>query len=157
MIRAVTQAHPLARRARREPSLARRDARVQQAVGDVVERGVGLEQVELLKDEADAPRAQPRERALGRAREILARDAHDTAARALERAHDVEQRRLARARGPDDRAELTLVHREAHAAKRVDVARVLLCDVPHLENARRAHAGASTVMPSLRPEPSTWT
>src|SRR4029077_15503524 len=110
---------------------------------------------ELLEDEPDAPRAQRRECALGRGRDVLARDAHHAAARALERAHDVQQRRLARARGPDDRAELALVEREAHASERVHLAGVLLRDVAHLEDPRRAHEGWSTVMPSFSPVPST--
>src|SRR6202030_4462630 len=71
---AVADADALERVARRAPALARGDACVEQAVGDVVERGVRLEQEELLEDEADAPRAQRRERALGCDRKVLARD-----------------------------------------------------------------------------------
>ena len=142
---------------RRAPALARGDTGVEQAVGDVVERGVRLEQMELLEDEADAPRAQRGERALGCAGDVLARDAHDAAARSLERAHDVQQRRLARARRPDDRAQLALVNRQAHTAQRLHVAGIVLGDIAQLEHARRAHCGWSTVMPSCRPEPSAST
>jgi hypothetical protein len=54
----MSERDPVERFARRPSALARGGARVEKAVGDVLQRAVRLEQVELLEDEADPPRAQ---------------------------------------------------------------------------------------------------
>ena len=62
----------------------------------------------------------------------------EPAVRPIERAHQVEERRLARARRPDDRDELALVDGEAHAAQRLDggLARIDLRHRVDLEHRR---------------------
>ena len=102
-------------RARRSP---RRRAGVEQPGGDVVERAHPVEQEELLEDEADPARAQRRPARGRRARPTSSPATRtDAARRPLERAHDVQQRRLARAGRPDDGEQL------ARAATRSDTPR----------------------------------
>jgi hypothetical protein len=57
-------------RSRALAPLGRRQPRVQQATGNVVEGGERVEQVELLEHEADAPRAQRRQLVVGRLGDI---------------------------------------------------------------------------------------
>src|SRR5436190_1312786 len=60
------------------------------------------EQVEALEDEADPLGAQRRPLAVGQRLDVDALEQVGPRARAVEQAEDAEQRRLARARGPDD-------------------------------------------------------
>src|SRR5262249_16940754 len=85
--------------------------------------------------------------------------------RSLERAGDVEQGRLARARRPDDRDELPVRDGEIDPAQRLDAARIGLDDGAKFERGRRrgerasarprgnaaAHWGTTTGSPALTP------
>ena len=99
------EADPLERAAAPAPGARpQRHAAVEQAGGHVVERGQPVEQVELLEHEADAPAPQRRQLAVARgAPTSCAGDAHRARRRPVERADEVEQRRLARPGRPDDR------------------------------------------------------
>ena len=80
----------------------RGDPGVEQPVGDVVERALVLGEEELLEDEADPGRPQRDELPVATAGDVEAGDADRARGRPVEGAHQVEQRRLARARRPDD-------------------------------------------------------
>ena len=62
-------------------------ARVEQTVGDVLERGRVLGEEELLEDEADPRRAHRRELAVGQLGDVEAGDPDPPGARPVERAH----------------------------------------------------------------------
>ena len=75
---------------------------VEQAVGDVVEdRGV-LGEEELLEHEPDPRRPQRGQLAVGELGDVEVGDTDRAARRTVERADDLQQRRLARTRWPDD-------------------------------------------------------
>ena len=77
------------------PTFGRCDAAVQQAAGDVLERGETVEQEELLKHEPEQPRTCSRELTVAE-RSTPCHPATLTAPRrTVERADDVQQRRLA--------------------------------------------------------------
>ena len=137
----IGEPHPCERLRGSLAALGDSDPRVEQAFGDVLQRGRVLRQEELLKDEPDTRSTQRRELAIGEARRVEARDRNHPRARALERTHHVQQRRLARARRAHDRHELTLAHREAHFPQRVN-RRLGAVDLAHpaqLQH-RRRHA-----------------
>ena len=98
------------RREQRLAACARRSAtgtpRVEQPVGDVLERRRVLGEEELLEDEADPRRAQRGELAVRELGDVEAGDRDPARGRAVERAHEVQQRRLAGAGGADDRDQL---------------------------------------------------
>ena len=155
---AMPQADPLERRARRPARRARaRDAAVQQPVGDVVERGLAAEQVELLEHEPDPPRAERRTASRSRQAPPRRTPAMRTVAgrRPVERAEEVQQGRLARTRRPDDaRAarrrsidQIDVAERRRPAARpgrRFD-------DADELGDRCRAHDGTTTASPSVEP------
>ena len=145
-----------AARARSRRSFAA-DARVEQAARHVVERRQPVEQVELLKDEAHAPRAQRRELVVGGRGGVDAVDRDVAGRRAVERAHDLQQRRLARARRAEDRDELAAGDVEVDAAQRVDVPGVLLDDAAQRHEVGHQTAALATRMPGRSPLPSMAT
>jgi hypothetical protein len=93
------------------------DARVEQPVGDVLEQGRVLGQEEELEDEADPGRPHRGELAVAHPCDVEAGDRHPPGAGAFERAHQVQQRRFPRARGPDDRDQLAFPDAEANPAQ----------------------------------------
>jgi hypothetical protein len=95
-----------------------------------------LGEEELLEDEPDPRRAQRGELAIGHAGDVESRDAHGSGTRPVERAHHVQQRRLARSRAADDRDQLAGVDAEADAGKRSNgrLGRVGLADRLQLEH-----------------------
>jgi hypothetical protein len=152
--RAMAEAHAVERRRRLRPPLRRTPPRVQQPSGDVVERGHPVEQEELLEDEADPMGADGRELRLPHRRHVVPGDAHDAARGALERAHDVQQRGLARAGRPDHRRELPRGDRQRDAVEDVDRPGIGLPHAVELEHG--GHRAVTTVSPS-RSAPSTST
>ena len=88
---------------------------------DVLERRERREEVERLEDERDGAAPEGEELATGRVGQIP--PAHDDrpARRGVERADDVQQRRLAAARRPEDHAELAGAHAEGDVVERDDV------------------------------------
>ena len=129
--------------ARCEP-LAAGHARVQQAERDVLERRERRQQEELLEHEPDAPGPQRGALALAQRRDVRALDAHDAAARVVERAHDREHRALARAGRSDDRDELTRRRSSGRCRAARAGGAVVLHDAASSIDRRRA---------SLRPPP----
>ena len=84
--------------------------------------------------------------ALAQRRDVLAAPPARAARRPLERAHDVQQRRLAGAGRADDRDQLARAHGERDAAEDVDRARVRLAHAGQLEDG--GHRAVTTVWPS---------
>src|SRR5262249_58183486 len=70
---------------------------------------------------------------------------------AVERTHDLQERRLARAGGPDDRSQLARLHGEAHTSERLHGTGVRLHEISDLEH--RRHAGTTTFVPFFSPLP----
>ncbi len=136
--------------------LGGRPARVEQAVGHVVQGGLGVEQVELLEDEADALRAQRRQLAVGHPAHVEAAHLDPARGGPVEGAHDVEQGRLARPRGPDHAHQFSGIDPEVDAAQGGDRggARVDPGHPAHLQD--RAH-GTTTRSPACRPAEATST
>ena len=106
------------RRARRDASASSARARLSPARTPAYSRPSAtfsstrrvLGQEELLEDEADARRTQRRDLAIAQPRDVDAGDRDAAGGGALERADQVQQRRLARSRGADDRDELARAH-----------------------------------------------
>ena len=99
-------------------ALCGRDARVQKTVGDVLEQRRVLGEEELLEHEPD-PRGPNRgELAVGQLGDVQPGDAHASGRRALERSHQMEQRRLPGAGRADDRDEFARGDAEADALQR---------------------------------------
>ena len=73
---------------------------------DVLDRGQRRDQVELLEDEAERAQAQLGELVVGQADEVGALEPNVAAARPVERAEELQQRRLARAARAFERDEL---------------------------------------------------
>ena len=97
---------------------ARGHAGVDERQLDVLPRRHGGEQVELLEDEADAAVAHLGQGGLAHVAHVLAGQVVAARRRNVETAEDVHQRRLARARGPDDGDVLALGDGEADPAQR---------------------------------------
>ena len=76
------------------------------------------EQVEGLEDEADATAAQAGARAVAHSGDVCALEEVAALGLHVEAADDVEQRRLAGARGPDDRKPLASLDAEVHVDQR---------------------------------------
>ena len=140
----------------------------QRHVDVVVDVEVG-HQVEALEDEADLLVAQVRARVVG---EAVTSDAVELVAagvEGLEQARDVEERGLARARGPGDRDELAGLHLQREVAQRMRLDQVGakdLADVRHGKHGDRfllvtdedagrvlevAHVGEHDGVADLRP------
>jgi hypothetical protein len=139
---------------------------VEQAVGHVVERRLAVEQEELLEHEADLPGPQRRELGVAERRGVVAGHQHLSGRRAVERADDVQQRRLARPRGADDGGQLAAVDGQVDARQDLQrrVAGVGLGDAAQLQHrggrgrAGGAHSSATTTsVPSSSPSPVTST
>ena len=80
--------------------------------------------------------------------------------RAVERAHDLQQRGLARSGRADDRHKLAGMDAEVDSAQRLDAAGIVLRDAAKLEDRPRGGhwtAALVTTMPSRSPAPSIWT
>ena len=123
--------------------LARPSAQVQREA-DVFERRQRRQQVEELEDESDLVAAHPRQVVVGEAGERLAVDAHTAGGRTVESADEIEERRLARSGGSDDRDHLAARDRDAHIVEGGDAALAgeLLGDVLERDHVRRGDAHA---------------
>src|SRR6266498_4607311 len=140
-------------------ALAQPDSGVQQAIGDVVQGGHAWRQVKQLEDEADPPRPQRRELTVGEPGDGEPVDDDIARARAVERAHHVQHRRLARARRPHDRHQLPAVDIEIDLAERRHPARVFAADPAQHQDrlGRTTHFGTPTLTPAAMPLPLTST
>ena len=104
--------------ARGGAALAGADAAVDQGHGHVLQRGHGGEEVELLEDEADVPKAKIHQLLFVHLLQVLPRD-HDAAAGGLfQPRHHVQQRGLAAARAADDADELPRVNIQVDPVQR---------------------------------------
>src|SRR6266540_3890840 len=152
-----TTARAMATRCRSPPERGRH-AQVQQAGGDVLQRGHVLQEGELLEDHAEPVRAQAGELPVGQAVDRLPGDAYRPGRGPVQTCGEVEQRGLPRAGGPHHGHQLSTVDGQADAADRlhgwgtgIDLARVAqLQDGGH-------DAGTSTCTPTVRPSPATST
>src|SRR5439155_21279242 len=86
---------------------------------DVLERRQRRDQVELLEDEAERAQPQLCEGAVAERREVAALEEHLPARRAVERAEQLQQRRLPRAARPLERDELAGLDLERHVLDRI--------------------------------------
>jgi hypothetical protein len=139
---------------RARPPVGDRQAGVQQPGGDVLERRHRLEQKELLEHEPDVPGAQPGQLAVVERADVVAGDLQPPARGSLERAHDVQQRRLARARRADDGQQLAPRDVQRDAAQRLHAAGVGLLDRVERQD---GHSAVTTRMPARSPEPEIST
>jgi hypothetical protein len=153
MVQAVPEADALERGAGRGHARLGRRAAVEQPLGDVLQRAHPVEQEELLEHEADRARAQAGELAVVEVGDVGAGHRDAAFRRAVERAHHVQQGRLAGPGRADDADQLAVVDPQAHAVQRAHAAAVLLGDV--LQDER--HRGTTTRVPGARPAPVTWT
>ena len=110
--------HGVERRRGAAQTFAAADAGVEQTGGDVLEGGEPFDEVELLEHEPDAPAAQSSQLGVAQSTDVVAVDAHPTGGRPVQRADDVDQRRLARPGRPDDGHQLAVADREVDAAQR---------------------------------------
>jgi hypothetical protein len=91
--------------------------------------------VERLEHDADGAAAKPRQRILIEPRQILAGDLHRADARPLQAGQQHQQRRLARARRPEDRGRAASRERKVEAAQHLDLRRaVAQCEVNLVEH-----------------------
>ena len=135
------------------------DAAVQQAVGHVVECRHTFHEEELLEHEPEQVRAHGAQLAVAHLVGVHPREAYAAAGGAVEGADDVEQGRLARARGAHDADHLSGVDAQVHTGERMHgrLAGVGLHDVDQLEGGFGVHAGTTTVRPSFTWSPVTET
>src|SRR5262249_15265246 len=125
----------------------------------VLQCGGVLGQEELLEHEADARRAQGGQLTIVEGVDVDPGDAHGSGARAIERSHQVQERRLARTGRSDDRGELTASDAQVDAGERGHGGRGLvpLRHVVELEDGRRVRAGhaagTTTRWPCRTPSP----
>ena len=138
----------------------RRVHRIGRDVGhqrDVLARGEARDQIVELEHEADVLAPEARQLRLVRAAEVVVEEVGLAARRDVESAQDVQQGRLAAARGPQEHDELRGVDVEIDPAQRVHLD---LAEPVHLrEAARDQHrrsglfvATASVHRPAIRPE-----
>src|SRR6266545_610610 len=135
-------------------------AGVEQAVGDVVQGRHARCQVELLENEPDPLGPQRREVMVGQFGDVEPVDDDLPGAGAVQRAHHMQQRRLARPRRPNDRHQLTAADLQVDVAERPDPAGVFAADPAqhHDRFGRATHFATPTLTPSAmtRPLTSTW-
>ena len=139
-------------------TLVERHPGVEHPIGDVVECGLSGEQEELLEHEADVLGTQGGQILVGQHRHVVSGDSDFAHRGTVERAHDMQQRRLSAAGGADDRNQFTVRDLEVDAAQGSyrGCSRVLLDDAAQFE--RRANRrvwlgdghGTTTCMPSRR-------
>src|SRR5688572_6930172 len=112
--------------------------------------------MEVLEHKADTAGAQGRQVAVPERRDVEPVDLDVAGAGTIERADDVEHRRLTRAGGTDNGEELAAADLEADIAQRQDAACERPRDVPKRHD-RTRHPGTPTCMPSTIPSPAIST
>src|ERR671939_211554 len=96
--------------------LARPPAEVQRQA-DVLEARERRQQIEELEDESNLVAPHSRQLIVGETAERSAVDEDVAGSRAIEAADEIEERRLARAGGPDDRDHLAAWNADGHIAQ----------------------------------------
>ncbi len=130
-------------------AFGRSNAAVEQTLRDVLHRAQTVEQEELLEDEPDQLRSRGRQLTVAECRHRHPGDADGARARPVERADDVQQRRLSGSRRSHDGDEFAFVDAQADTVERSHGrrARVVLLDVDDLEGG--AHDGTTTSAPAV--------
>ena len=116
--RAIGEADLLEQGERAGTRLVVRDAGRSDRRLHVVDCGERRDQVELLEHEPERPQPEIGEGGVAERAEVLAFEAHGPLARAVERAEQLEQRRLARAARADERDELARADVEVDPVER---------------------------------------
>src|SRR5690606_20138520 len=117
--------------------------RESQRVGDVLVDGACVQQIELLEDHADAPPRRP-EASPGEGRDLLSMH-DDTPARGpLEGVDRAQQRRLARARVPDDPEDLAARDLQVDVPQSLDLPTVALESLRDVREGDGAVHGSSS-------------
>ena len=118
------------------PSVAQGHARIEQSIGDVVQRRLSSEEEELLKDEPDVTGPQRRELLVVEIVNVVTGDRDRARCCSVERADHMEERRLPRSRWADDGDQLPSSNIEIEAANCVHgrCARIRFRDVREGEN-----------------------
>src|SRR5215470_8705472 len=153
----LAQADPLERADRVAAPLRGGHPAVEQALRDVVDDALVLEQEELLENEPQAAGPAGRQLAVRQSRGVPAGDPDHAGRGAFQGPGDVKQRGLPGAGRADDRDALAGLQGQAHIVQRGHrrLARVGLGDVIKLQGGHED--GTSTRIPSLRPAPLTCT
>ena len=154
---AVGEPHPVQGRPRPAQPLGPPDALVEQPVGHVLERRPAVQQEELLEHEAEAHGPDPGQRGVGQRGHVVADQPHPARRRPVERAHDVQQRRLARARRPDDRHVVARLDGEVDAVQHGQCRRAAAVRLRHVDQVEDAHGLTTTSSPSATSSPETST
>ena len=117
MVAACRETHQIEQLRRPRPDFAPVAPSDQPRQADVFESGELGQQVMELEDEADTTVAETRQLPVRQSKRIDAAERNAPAVGARERPDDLQQRRLARAAGADDRYHLAAHHFERHAAQ----------------------------------------
>ena len=158
MLHAVGEAHEVERHLDALAPLAPRERREQQRQLDVLERVEHRHQVVELEDEADVRARQSASSASESLRDVLAVDQQLARIGLVDAGDEVEQRRLARSRGPHERDEVALGDGERDVEEHRHVlaaAPVALGEMRDLDDGARGRPGrgahflrSTTVAPS---------
>ena len=105
---------------------------------DVLDRGQRRDQIELLEDEAERAQAELRELVVGQRREVAALEEHVAGARPVERAEQLQERRLAASARSLERDELAGFDLEVDAVERAHRGRAALEELRHAVELNRA-------------------
>ena len=119
VVTAFAQTHPLQRRQRARSALGSLDARINHRQFDVFQRAGARQQVELLKDKANAPVADGGQLVLRHRLDLFTGQAVFARARQIQAAQNIHQGRFARPRGAHDGHEVTLDNVQRHATQGV--------------------------------------
>ena len=164
LLQAVAQADPAQRQGGQPAPLAWRGAAVEQAHGHVVQGAEVVEQEELLEDQADGAGAQPGQLPVRQPADLDPAHLDGALAGPVQGAHQVQQGRLARARGPGDRQHLPGGDGEVDVAqhlqgRRAGVALAHPAQLQHRPTGREhgGHWAVTTLVPARRPAPETST
>src|SRR5512138_2301824 len=125
-----------------------------QRQGDVLPGGIARQQVEVLKDESDAPPADHRQIVAAQGEDVQLLESILPRGGTIQQPEHVQQCGLAAARGAHQRQELTGTHCEVHAAQGMDhcpAHRVLTRETVDPNHDLFVH-WMTTCSPSLKPE-----
>src|SRR5439155_2064422 len=108
---------------------------------DVLDGGQRRDQIELLKDEPERAQAQARELVVRQLGQVVPLEEHAARTRPVERAEELQERRLAAATRPFECDELTCFDVEVDAAEGPDTGRAALKELRDaVERIERRHS-----------------
>src|SRR5581483_5559677 len=123
-----------------QPQLLARNSRRGEAGLDVLERRQRRDQVELLEDEAEGAQPQLGELVVAELGQVAAFEEHVAGGGTVERAEELQQRRLARPARPLQRDELARLDRQVDAVDGADLDRPLAEDLRDVAQLVEAHS-----------------